>query len=180
VRRRLAIALAGLLVLLAACASAPDPSVLADECSSELPARTSPVDYPVAILHVAGDDLAPVVGEVEWLGAGEPVATTAPRPVHLERFTVLQTQGHSHASLRMTDDVAIETWRIDALPLAAFRAGDLETGRVRWIEGDGPTEVICVPISDGEWAIVGDLTFADDAGSATFYWRLNVIEAPSG
>lgn len=94
--RRVRVALVGILVAVAACTSAPEPSADADTCSSELPARTSPVDYPVAVLHVAGDDLAPVVAEVEWLGGDEPLATTAPRAVHLERFTVLQTRGQSH------------------------------------------------------------------------------------
>lgn len=172
--------LVGILISLAACTSAPEPTARPGDCSGELPARTSPVDYPVAVLHVAGDDLAPVVGEVEWLGGDEPLATTAPRAVHLERFTVLQTRGQSHASLRMTDDVGIASWTVDALPLDGFRAGDFETNRVRWSEGDEPTEVVCVPISDGEWAIVGNVAFADDAGNATFYWRLNVIEATSG
>ena len=59
----------------------------------DLPPRTSPTDYPVAVLHAAGDDLPPVVGEVEWLGGDEPVATVAPRAVNLQRFTVLQVRG---------------------------------------------------------------------------------------
>lgn len=175
-----AIALVALLLALAACTGSPEPSAVADDCAVDLPARTSPIDYPVAVLHVAGDDLAPVVGDVEWLGGDEPIATSAARPVHLERFTVLQTRGHAHASLRMTDGVAIAAWNVDALPLKGFRAGDLETGRVRWSEGSESAEVVCVPLSEGEWAIVADVTFADDAGSATFYYRLNVIEAASG
>lgn len=178
--RRSAIALVSLLLALAACGGTPELSAVADDCAVDLPARTSPIDYPVAVLHVAGDDLAPVVGEVEWLGGDEPIATSAARAVHLERFTVIQTRGRSHVSLRMTDGVEIAAWTVDALPLSGFRAGDLETDRVRWSEGNEAAEVVCIPISDGEWAIVADVTFADDAGSATFYFRLNVIETPSG
>jgi len=162
------------------CASpAPSPSV-GGPCSHELPARTSPTDYPVAVLFLAGNDAAPVIRDLEWLGGDEPIATSDPRPVHLERFTVVQGRGQSEISLRMTDGVEIASWTVDAIPNATFRVGDEETGRVTWSEGAGPTDIVCIPIADGDWAIRGRLTFADDAGSGTFYWRINVVDTPSG
>ena len=173
--------LVGLLLAITACSTAsPEPSAVANVCSGDLPERTSPLDYPLAVLYVAGNDLPPVVDEVEWLGGDEPIATTAPRAIHLQRFTVLQARGQPEVSLRMTDGVGIAAWTVDALPLDGFRRGDLETGRVRWSEGSEPAEVVCVPIADGEWAIMAEITFADDAGRATYYWRLNVSEATSG
>ena len=170
---------------LAACpaAPAPTPSAAAEgPCSSELPPRTSPTDYPVAVLFVAGDDLPPVVGEVEWLGGDEPVSFEPPRAAHLERFTVLQTQGQAEVSLRMSDTVRIEAWTVDAVPETRFRTGNYESDRVRWSEGEGEGEeavdVACIPVQDGQWAIIADVTFADDAGSGTYFWRLNVSQTP--
>ncbi len=80
--------------------------------------------------------------------------------------------------MRMTDGVSIASWTVDAVPDGAFRSGDQDADRVRWSEGDGPTDLVCISVEDGEWAIVADLTFADDAGSGTYYWRLNVSQTP--
>jgi len=157
--------------------ASPSPSPR-EACSADLPARTSPTDYPLAVLHVAGEDLPPVVDVLEWLGGGEPVTIEPARSIHLQNFTVLQARGQPEVSLRLTDDVRIAAWRVDAIPDGLFRAGDLETDRIRWAEGDGPTDVVCVPIRDGNWAIVADITFADDGGGATYYWRLNISETP--
>lgn len=174
-------ALGALLVaLLAACATDPAPSPPPGACTDELAPRTSPTDYPLAVLYAAGDDVPPVVGEVEWLAGDEPVATDAARPVHLERFTVLQIQAQSEISLRMSDGVGIEAWTVDAVPDDEFRAGNLDTGRIRWSEGSGPTNVVCLPVADGNWAVVAEITFADGAGGGTYYWRLNVSDVPGG
>ena len=174
--------LSGLAVLaltLAGCATAtPSSSPAAAACATDLPPRTSPTDYPVAVLYVAGDDLAPVVGEVEWLGGDSPVSHAPARAVHLERFTVLQADGQAEVSLRMSDGVRISAWTVDAVPDDRFRAGNVESDRARWSEGDEPTDLVCVPVQDGEWAIIADVTFADDAGSGTYYWRLNVSQTP--
>ncbi|MBA2632175.1 MAG: hypothetical protein H0U86_04120 [Chloroflexi bacterium] len=182
---RRAPSLAGLVLvalMLAACPGpAPAPSETAGgPCSSDLPPRTSPTDYPVAVLYVAGDDLPPVVGEVEWLGGDEPVSHEPLRAVHLERFTVLQAQGQAEVSMRMSDGVRIEAWTVDAVPDGLFRGGDYESDRVRWSksEGNEPTDVACIPVRDGEWTVIADVTFADDAGSGTYYWRLNVSQTP--
>jgi hypothetical protein len=147
-------------------------------CTDDLPPRTSPIDYPLAVLYVAGEDLPPVVGELEWLGDAEPVTIEPARPVHLQTFTVLQVQGQPEISLRMTDGVRIAAWQVDAVPDGLFRAGDLETDRVRWADGDSLTDIVCVPIRNGEWTLIADITFADDGGIATYYWRLNVSETP--
>ena len=172
-------ALLAISILGSACTPTPTPSEAAgDACGEDLPPRTS-TDYPVAVLHAAGDDLPPVVGEVDWLGGDEPVATVAPRPAHLERFTVLQVQGVSEISLRMTDGVAIAAWQVSAIPDASFRAGDIESGS-DWGGGSEVTQLVCVPVENGTWAIRADVTFADDAGRGTFYWRLNVSESPNG
>jgi hypothetical protein len=172
---------AAVVVATGACAPPPTPSPsLAGACSDDLPPRTSPTDYPVAVLSFAGNDVPPVIRDVEWLGDDEPVATSDQRPVHLERFTVVQAQGQSEISLRMTDGVEIESWTVDAFPNGTFRVGDEETGRMTWSEGTGPTDLVCVPIADGEWAISAQLTFADGAGGGTFYWRINVAGAPAG
>ncbi len=167
-------------IMAAACT--PTPTASEDPggaCAEDLPARTSPTDYPVAVLHAAGDDLPPVVGDVEWLGGDEPVSTDPPRPVHLERFTVLQVQGLSEFSLRMTDGVAIAGWRVTAIPDAGFRSGDDEGG-TEWSSGSEVTELVCVPVEDGAWAIRAEITFADEGGQGTFYWRLNVSESTNG
>jgi len=173
-------ALLAISILGVACTPTPTASEAAGgACGEDLPPRTSPTDYPVAVLHAAGDDLPPVVGEVEWLGGDEPVATVAPRPAHLERFTVLQVQGVSEISLRMSDGVSIAAWQVAAIPDAAFRAGDIESGS-DWGSGSEVTDLVCLPVEDGTWAIRADVTFADDAGHGTFYWRLNVSESPNG
>ena len=166
-------------IVAVACTAAPKPSELGGGCAGDLPARTSPTDYPVAVLHAGGDDLPPVIDEVEWLGGDEPVATVAPRAVHLERFTVLQVQGVSEVSLRMTDGVSIAEWQVIAIPDAGFRSGETESG-TEWSTGNGLGDEVCVPIEDGAWAIRADITFADDAGRGTYFWRLNVSEAPNG
>ena len=180
-RRRLLVGLTTGALTLAGCGPGPDASPsdpAASPCSSELPPRTSPIDVPVAVLYVAGDDLPPVVGDVEWLGGDEPMVHEPARPVHLQPFTVLQAQGQADISLRMTDGVRIAGWTVDAVPDGSFRSGDLEAGRVRWSEGNDPTDIVCIPARDGEWAIIADLTFADDAGNGTYYWRLNLSQTP--
>jgi hypothetical protein len=172
--------LAAVALIIGGCASTPAPSPsegVAAPCGDRLP-RTSPTDFPMAVLYVRGDDLPPVVGEVEWLGGDEPVTNEPRLPVHLERFTVLQTQGQVEVSVRMTDGVQIASWTVDAVPAGAFRAGDLESGRARWSEGSVPTDLVCVPVQDGAWLLIADVTFADDAGSGTYYWRLNVTGTP--
>ncbi|MBA2264995.1 MAG: hypothetical protein H0W17_01275 [Chloroflexi bacterium] len=167
-------------VTVVACSTGPSQSEAAGgACADDLPARTSPTSYPVAVLNVAGDDLPPVVGEVEWLGDDEPVSTSAPRAVHLERFTVLQVREVTELSLRMTDDVSISGWQVDALPADTFRTGDSATFS-EWTSGEASTDLICVPIVDGEWVVRADLTFADSGGSGTYYWRINVGEMPGG
>ena len=178
--RRAAGPIIAILVITACTAGpAPSPSVEARPCEAELPPRTSPTDYPLAILHVNGDDLPPVVGEVDWRGGAEPLATSAPRPVHVQRFTVLQVRQAAEAAIRMSDGVSIAEWRVTAQPDTAFRAGDTEPV-TEWTSGSDPGDVVCVPLEAGSWAIRADLTFADAAGSGTYYWRLNVGEAPSG
>ncbi len=163
--------------VIAACAPSGDsaPSEF-DACDSPLPARTSPTDHPVAVLHVNGDDLPPVVGAIEWSGGSEPVATTAARPVHRERFTVVQTAGVSSVSVRMTDGVRLAGWRVEAQLADEFRTEGPAPG-VTWADDDGTTDVVCVPLTDGEWVLRADLTFADEQGQGTFYWRLNISGA---
>ena len=178
-RARLLGALLVAVVAAVGCTPAPSPSEAAGgSCAEDLPPRTSPTDYPVAVLHAAGDDLPPVVGEVEWLGGEAPVATVPPRPVNLERFTVLQVRGLSEISIRMSDGVAIAAWRVAAIPDAGFRAGDIAGGRA-WGSGTETTDLVCLPIRDGAWAIRADITFDGDEGHGTFYWRLNVSDSPS-
>lgn len=178
-RRATLIRLAVLALTLAGCPTAtPSSPPAAAPCTTDLPPRTSPTDFPVAVLYVAGDDLPPVVGEVEWLGGDSPVSHQPPRAVHLERFSVLQAQGQVEVSVRMSDGVRIAAWTVEAVPDNRFRSGDLESDRVRWSEGDEPSDVVCLPVQDGEWAIIADVTFADDAGSGTYYWRLNVSQTP--
>ena len=165
-------------VVVAACT--PGPSQTAGgACAEGLPARTSPTDYPVAVLHAAGDDLPPVVGDVEWLGGDEPVATVASRAAHLQRFTVLQVRGLTEVSLRMSDGVSIAAWQVTAIPDVAFRAGDLDAG-TEWSSGREVTDMVCLPITDGAWAIRADITFANDGGRGTYHWRLNVSESANG
>ena len=177
-RRGLAALLAVGIVAVACAAPAPTASEqVGGACAPGLPERTSPTDYPVAVLHVRGDDLPPVIGEIEWLGGDEPVATSAARPVNLERFTVLQVPDATEFSLRMTDGVSIADWRVDALPADDFRAGDFETA-TELSSGSDATELICVPVEGGEWTIRATVTFTEQTGSGTFYWRLNVGATP--
>ena len=179
-RRASFVAVAAVVLTIAGCGmpnASPSPSAR-DACSADLPARTSPTDYPLAVLYVAGEDLPPVVDVLEWLGDGEPISIEPARAIHLQNFTVIQARGQPEVSLRMTDGVRIASWQVDAIPDGLFRAGDLETDRIRWAEGDGPTDIVCIPLLDGNWAIVADITFADGGGSATYYWRLNISETP--
>ena len=167
-----------LALTLAGCATTVPSSQPAAPCTNDLPPRTSPTDYPVAVLYVAGNDLPPIVGEVEWLGGDSPVSHQPPRDAHLERFSVLQAEGQTDVSVRMSDGVRIAAWTIDAVPDNRFRSGDWEADRVRWSEGDEPTDVVCLPVQDGHWAIIADLTFADDGGRGTYYWRINISATP--
>ena len=91
---------------------------------------------------------------------------------------MLQAQGQTEVSMRMTDGVSIASWTVDAMRDGAFRSGDQDAERVRWAEGEGPAEVVCIPVQDGEWAIIADVVFADDAGSGIYYWRLSVSRTP--
>ena len=133
----------------------------------------------MAVLYAAGDDLPPVVGEVEWRAAMSRFRRAAPRAIHLQRFTVLQVQGLAEVSLRMTDGVAVAGWHVSAIPDVDFRSGDTEGG-TEWSSGSEVTDLICVPVTDGAWAIRADITFADDGRQGTFYWRLNVSESTNG
>lgn len=155
------------------------PSATPAACG-DLPPRTSEeTDFPFPALHINGDDLPPVVGTVEWTGDGERVTHEPSRPVHLQVFTVLQARGQTEISLRMTDGVEIGAWRVDVVPASRFRIGDFETDRSTWSEGEGPTGLVCVPVTEGSWGIIGEITFAGGAGSGTYYWRLNLTEVPT-
>lgn len=148
-------------------------------CAPDLPERPADTDFPVPILHVNGDDVPPVLGDVEWTGPdGEVIVNEPQRPAHLERFTVLQAVNQTDVSIRLSDDAEIAAWSIDAVPANTFRIGDLETDRRSWSEGEGPTSLVCVPVENGSWAVIGTITYADGAGSGTFYWRLNIVGAP--
>ena len=178
---RLPLAWLTLACAVAACTATPTPTEpSADACRQDLPPKTSPTDFPVGVLYVSGDDLPPVIGEVEWLGGESIVTHEPPRAVKLERFIVLQARGESRVSLRMTDGVQIASWTVDALPEGTFRAGDFDSGRVRWSEGAEETSVVCVPVQDGQWALIADVTFADGEGHGTYYFRLNISETPAG
>lgn len=157
-------------------ASSPDETA---PCDADLPERPADTDFPVPILHVNGDDVPPVLGDVEWTGPdGEVIVNEPERPAHLERFTVLQAVNQTDVSIRLSDGAEIEAWSIDAVPANTFRIGDLETDRRDWSEGTGPTSLVCVPVENGSWAVIGTITYAGDAGSGTFYWRLNIVGAP--
>lgn len=185
-RNALAIALAASLGLAACVSDEPEPSppnptasvAPGPDCAPDLPPRTSPVDVPAAVLHVAGDDLPPVLGDIRFDGS-EGEARSSPRiAIHLERFTVLQTSGNRQASIRMTDEVGIASWEVWAVSDAGFRRGDLETDRATWSAGDDPVDLVCIALSEGDWLIAAELVFADGQGEGTYYWRLNVRDVP--
>ena len=149
------------------CSPAPSQTPGA-ACVEGLAPRTSPTDYPVAVLHAAGEDLLPVVGEVEWLGGDEPVATVAPRAAHLQRFIVLQVQGLTEVSLRMTDGVSIAAWQVTAISDVAFRAGEVDAGRSGAAEERSPTWSACrSPMARGPSVPTSPSQTMTDAGPTT-------------
>ncbi|MGH2429813.1 MAG: hypothetical protein ACRDGV_13205 [Candidatus Limnocylindria bacterium] len=161
----------------------PSPNVSSSpgpNCAQDLAPRTSPIDVPAAVLYLDGDDLPPVLGEVRFEGPGpDREAGYTPRiDIHLERFTVLQTNTARQFSIRMTDGVDIAAWEVWAVPAEPFRAGDLESDRTTWSQGDEELALVCVDLREGEWLIGADIVFADALGEGTYYWRLNATDLP--
>ena len=103
-----------------------------------------------------------------------------PGAIHLERFTVLQAQGHLRGL------AAHDRWRrhrrrgtSTAIPDVAFRSGDIEGG-TEWSSGSEVTDLVCVPVAGRRLGHPRRHHVRRRWRHGTFYWRLNVSESPNG
>lgn len=125
------------------------------------PAEPSMGEPPAASLAVEGGD--PVVGELgsfTWRNAGSDSPWLPGNPIHVgtgERLTVT-----------LAEPVAVDTWTVSRSP--ADQLGDPVTGM-----GAGSTAPIEFgPPPAGTWSVSVSVWFADNLGSATYYWRVEV------
>lgn len=186
-----AVAIAAAGVAIAGCASQPGATTIASATSSpvgsaaastpiaspvstQIPASvepssqptSSPVDVPLptppaASLAVDGGD--PVVGELgsfAWDNSGSDAPWLPGNPMRI---------GHGeHLRLTLASDVRIGDWTAARTPAATFGSGVVGMGH-----GTGEPVSFTAP-PGGHWSVNVNVWFADNLGSASYYWLITV------
>lgn len=92
------------------------------------------------------------------------------------RFIVANVSSQDGLLLHLTNGARIADWEVFASDAMAFRTGRDDGELATWTEGAPaePVESVCVVPQPGDWLVEADVTFADDAGSGAYFWRLIV------
>lgn len=130
----------------------PTPSVPADPSIAEPPAASLAVD--------GGDPVEGELGSFGWLNGGSDSPWLPGNPIHVGRGERL--------TLSLAAGLTLDTWSVSRSPVDQL--GDQVIGM-----GAGSTAPVAFdapPI--GTWSVSVSLWFADNGGSATYYWRMEV------
>jgi hypothetical protein len=140
--------------------SPSEPSVAPSSAASN-PA-TSAVDAPprAALAADGGDAVAGQLGSYTWGDSGSDSPWLPGSPVHVASGEPL--------TVTLDPDVPIAWWHARYAPAGA---GD-PAGAIRLGEGGG-TPVFGAP-AGGPWTVEVVIEFADDLGTASYFWRLDV------
>jgi hypothetical protein len=140
--------------------SEPSP-VASFEPAQSVSADPSTAEPPAASLAVEGGD--PVEGELGsfgWLNGGSDSPWLPGNPIHVgmgERLT-----------LTLAEPVGLDTWSVSRSPVDQL--GDQLVGM-----GAGSTApIVFDPPPVGTWSVSVSIWVADNLGSATYYWRMDV------
>lgn len=140
-----------------------DPSEGPSPAASAGPAVTEPPipEPPAATIAVEGGD--PVVGELgsfTWRNSGSDAPWVPGAPIRIGSGEPL--------TLAFAAPVRITTWTVARTPGATFGSGVVGMG-----EGSGePIEFPAPP--HGTWSVNVSVSFADNLGSAAYYWLITV------
>jgi hypothetical protein len=126
----------------------------------------SPVDPgvpepPAASVAVEGGD--PVVGELgsfTWDNSGSDAPWVPGNPVHVGRGELL--------TMALASPVRIEHWTVARTPGATFGSDAVRIG-----EGTAEPVAFVAP-PPGSWSVSVNVWFADNRGSASYYWLITV------
>ena len=154
----------------AATASADPGPTVAPSTATDAPGAPSPTvvvgaEPPAATLSVEGGD--PVTGQLgsfTWNGGGSDSPWLPGTPLSIgagERLTASLAGGF-----------AIDTWSARSAPAGSSDG----TGAVGLGDGsgDGGGPISIAPPPKGRWSVQLTVGFADELGSATYYWRVTV------
>lgn len=145
----------------ATAAGAATPAARETAIATAAPPAGTSAEPPAATLAAEGGD--PVKGQLgsyAWAGGGSDSPWLPGAPLHVgagERLT-----------LSITDGVVVAEWSARRVPAGSTNG----SGAVAL--GDGPAPVAFDAPAAGSWSVQAVLRFADDLGSATYYWRLDV------
>ena len=116
---------------------------------------------PAASLAVEGGD--PVVGELgsfTWDNGGSDAPWVPGRPMHAGSGEPL--------TMTLATNVGIEHWTVSRTPGTTFGSGAVDVA-------DGSAEpVTFTDLPAGTWSVNVSVWFADNLGSAAYYWLITV------
>jgi hypothetical protein len=147
---------------------APTATVIPSTTASEEPLTPEPTleppipEPPAASIAVAGGD--PVVGELGsfgWMNSGSDAPWLDGNPINVGAGELLV--------FSLAEPVALETWQVSRV-IPGDRDG---TRAVGMGEGFGEPVAFVAPPS-GPWSVSVSVLFADNLGSASYYWLVNV------
>lgn len=117
---------------------------------------------PAASIAVEGGDaVVGQLGSFGWKNGGSDAPWLDGNPIHVGAGERLL--------LTLAEPVAIDTWRVSRV-LPGSRDG---MGSVGMAEGSGEPVAFVAPPS-GSWSVNVNVLFADNLGSAAYYWRIDV------
>jgi hypothetical protein len=154
----------------AATASADPGPTASPTTASDAPGGPSPtvgvgVEPPAASLSVeGGDPVAGQLGSFTWNGGGSDSPWLPGTPLSIgagERLTASLAGG-----------VAVDTWSARSAPAGSSDG----TGALGLGDGsaDGGSPIAFAPPAKGRWSVQLTVGFADELGSATYYWQVIV------
>ena len=147
-------------------ASPSPPGAIASASGDDAPTATAPASSPAAgppQATLAAEGADPVIGQLgsftwadggsdsPWL-PGTPVTVGAGEPLTVE----------------LRDGVAIASWTARQAP-----AGTTDGAGAVGL-GGGPAPATFTAPAPGSWSVQVDVTFADDLGTAVYYWQVTV------
>ena len=152
----------------------PSPSAAPSVAATEVPATAappSPTDAPsppalgdgppaAELVAEGGDPVTGQLGTFTWAGAGSDSAWL--------RGTPLAVAAGEPLSMVFQPPIATEGWRARYVPATAHDP----SGATSLGEGTGPPAFEAP--GPGHWMVEVAVRFADDAGSASYFWELDV------
>ncbi len=131
--------------------------------SEEVPTPEPPIPEPPAasIAVEGGDAVVGQLGSFGWKNGGSDGPWLDGSPIHVGAGEQLV--------LALAEPVAIDTWQVSRVPPGS-RDG---IGSIGMAEGSGEPVTFVAPPS-GSWSVSVNVLFADNLGSAAYYWLVEV------